>query len=416
MVPGLKKLLELIKATPGDQRLIDRFVSLSLELTSDERVDAMIELAQILATKVPVKAIDIAWGLFKQDRMQPESLKIVATALEALGKNGRAVAVREDLKRLTTHPAGTHEHENARLSIQNAIAATLRGGEEAESPETVQTKTSQKPVSDADLDVRNDDIVPPPSFSLESTGVNADVEKSAGASSNLIPELDLGLPQDKTIDRPVVVEKKDSVDSRSIAALARASAAAPGAGIPEAIPKKEQSSHSKAFNDRLERDSAHQVTRSSSAEPPRGVGMPRPNDPAACRVFVKELIGESRWSDLLLFLDDAFADGSNPLLLELFEVHKLQKIDLQFSGRWIDALVRNRQERRALRFIHQVLIEEPHLAWAKMVQTKLDLITERLRLQKIVWREADGVSALRLQIEQLRPKLGVYVANPPIAS
>lgn len=416
MVPGLKKLLELITATPGDQRLIDRFVSLSLELTSGERVDAMIQLAQILATTAPVKAIDIAWGLFKQDRLQPESLKIVATALDALGKNGRAVAVREGLKRLTTHPAGTQEHENARLSIQNAIAATLRGGGEAESPETVETKTSQKPGSDNDLDLRNDEIVLPTSFSLESTGVEDHVVKSTPASSNLIPELDLELPQSKTIDRPVVVEKKDVVDSRSVAALARASAAAPGAGIPEAIPKKEQSSHSKAFHDRLGRDSAHQVTRSSAAEPPHGVVMPRANDPAACRLFVNELIGESRWSDLLLFFDDAFADGSNPLMLELFEVHQLQKIDLQFSARWIDALVGNRQERRALRFMHQVLTEEPHLAWAKMVKTKLDLISERLRLQKIVWREADGVSTLRLQIEQLRPKLGVYVANPPIAS
>jgi hypothetical protein len=166
MVPGLKKLLELINATPDDQRLIDRFVSLSLELTSVERVDAMIQLAQILATKVPVKAIDIAWGLFKQDRLQPESLKIVATALEALGKNGRALAVREDLKRLTIHPAGTSEHENARLSIQNAIAATLRGGGEAESKETVETKTNQKPVSDSDMGARNGDIVSPPSFSL----------------------------------------------------------------------------------------------------------------------------------------------------------------------------------------------------------------------------------------------------------
>jgi len=416
MVPGLKKLLELINATPDDQRLIDRFVSLSLELTSVERVDAMIQLAQILATKVPVKAIDIAWGLFKQDRLQPESLKIVATALEALGKNGRALAVREDLKRLTIHPAGTSEHENARLSIQNAIAATLRGGGEAESKETVETKTNQKPVSDSDMGARNGDIVSPPSFSLESTGVEADLVKSVPASSNLIPELDLELPQSKTIDPPLVVEKKDIVNSRSIAALARVSAAAPGAGIPEAIPKKEQSSHSKAFHDRLDRDSAHQVTRSSSAEPPRGAGMPGPNDPAACRVFVKELIGESRWSDLLLFFDDAFTDASNPLMLELFEVHQLQKIDLQFSARWIDALVGNRQERRALRFIHQVLTEEPHHAWAKMVKTKLDLISERLRLQKIVWREADGVSTLRLQIEQIRPKLGVYVANPPIAS
>jgi hypothetical protein len=414
MVPGLKKLLELIKATPGDQRLIDRFVSLSLELTSAERVDAMIELAQILATKVPVKAIDIAWGLFKQDRLQPESLKIVATALEALGKNGSAVAVREDLNRLTSHPAGTHEHESARLSIQQAIAATLRG--DAESLETVETKTTQKPVKDEDLAVRNGDILSPPSFSLESTGVNAGVEKSAGVSPNLIPELDLELSKSNAIDRPVVVEKKDAIDSRSMAALARASAAAPGAGIPEAIPKKEQSSHSKAFHDRLERDSAHQVTRSSAAEPPRGLAMPSANDPAACRLFVKELIGESRWTDLILFFDDVFPGGSNPLMLELFEVHQLQKIDLQFSARWIDALVGNRQERRALRFIHQVLTEEPHLAWAKMVKTKLDLISERLRLRKIVWREADGVSTLRLQIEQVRPKLGVYVAIPPIAS
>lgn len=416
MVPGLKKLLELISTTPGDQRLVDRFVSLSLELTSGERVDAMIQLAQILATKVPVKAIDIAWGLFKQDRLQPESLKIVATALEALGKNGRAVAVREDLNRLTSHPAGTHEHESARLSIQQAVAATLHEGDDNEFPETVETKTSQKPVKDEDLGVRNGDIVASPSFSLEATGVSGDVAKSLPESSTLIPELDFKPPQNKAIDHPVVVEKKEAIDSRSIAALARASSTAPGAGIPEAIPKKEQSSHSKAFHDRLDRDSAHQLTRSSAAEPPRGVAMPRPNDPAACRVFVKELIGESRWSDLLLFFDEAFHDKSNSLMLELFEVHQLSKIDLQFSARWIDTLVGNRQERRALRFIHKVLTEEPHLAWAQMVKTKLDLISERLGLQKIAWREADGVSTLRLQIEQIRPKLGVYVANPPIAS
>jgi hypothetical protein len=144
--------------------------------------------------------------------------------------------------------------------------------------------------------------------------------------------------------------------------------------------------------------------------------MPSPRDPAACRVFVKELISESRWSDLLLFFDEVFEDRGDPLMVELFHAHKLAKIDLEFAARWVDSLIANRQERRALRFMHQLLIDEPHLSWAKMVKSKLDLVTERLRLRAISWREAEGVSALRLQIEQVRPKLGLYIALPPMAS
>lgn len=416
MVPGLKKLLELIKATPGDQRLVDRFVSLSLELTSDERVDAMIQLAQILATDAPVKAIDIAWGLFKQDRLQPESLKVVATALEALGKKSKAIAVREDLKRLTIHPAGTHEHESARESIQRAIVAALAGNAGGDFADGAQTKTSQKPADNRDHETSRVNHVEAPSFSLESTGVNADVAKVPSAGPQVPPEVNYTPPQRQVIEPQEKVGKKDVVDVDPIASVARASAAAPGAGIPEAIPKKEPSNHSKAFHERLERESAHQVTRSSAAESLRSVIMPRPSDAPACRLLVKELISSGRWADLLSFFYEAFEDKSDPLIIEIFQTHQLKKVDIQFAALWIDALVWSRQERRALRFMHQLLIEEPQLAWAKMVRSKADLVTERLRLMPITWHEADGVSALRLQIEQLRPKLGVYVATPSIAS
>ena len=109
--------------------------------------------------------------------------------------------------------------------------------------------------------------------------------------------------------------------------------------------------------------------------------------------------------------------GSNvQLLMIIFEKHNLQRIDIRFAGRWIDILVAGGQERRALRYIQQKLIEEESLTWARVCWPKIQTIRNRLELTHFDWRESDGVRALRQRVNELRPKLFCYLVAQQKAS
>jgi hypothetical protein len=224
----------------------------------------------------------------------------------------------------------------------------------------------------------------------------------------------------QTVDVKPVPENKQDGEHRlpmqraaTDGSVARPSVEAPGAGIPEAIPAKEESRHAMLSVNQTSRSrqgSAMQEESKSRILRPRSMST----DDRVRRL--SDLIVAEEWESFLELLGHSFPTAEEPRLLKLFETHKLHRIDIRFASWWIDILIVARQERRALRFILQQLNDEPHLAWARMVWPKIKIMRESLNLTDFDWRESDGVAALRDGICGMNHRLGCYWVTPPIAS
>jgi hypothetical protein len=128
-------------------------------------------------------------------------------------------------------------------------------------------------------------------------------------------------------------------------------------------------------------------------------------------------IASEDWEAVLVSLNVDLGVASNvQFLLATFERHKLERIDIRFAGCWIDALIADGQERRALRYIQQKLTEEESLTWARVCWPKIQIIRYRLELSHCDWRESDGVTILRKRVNELRPKLLCYLVVQKKAS
>jgi hypothetical protein len=400
VAPGLKKILDLIKSAPTDERLLDRYLSLAGELPNLERGDAMIQVTRILIPKMPTKALELAWNLFRSGQLEQEALAAMASVLEALGKSGKAAALRVDAMHITSHPSGSRENEEARRRIDTTVSL-IQGGTKKQFLVDSATATNNKPSASRFSEPASREIPSDPPLTKKPESADKNVE--AAHTSHMPVAMTMDLAADSTSE---LNQAQFDLDAQS--GLVSDGAASTEAGIPTAIPRKEPSRHSKAVMERLVQTQASVATDSRPFDFQPGPQYPSPLDSEACQQYVKELVLGNKWSEILAFFDATFESLENPLLLTLFEDHKLTKIDIQFAQLWIDILIANHQERRALRLIHQTLIDEPHLTWAKMLRPRVERIIERLCLGNLDWNEADGVMSLRKKIAILRPKTFVY--------
>ena len=416
MAPGLRKILDLIKATPNDQRLLSRYVSLANELSDAERCEAIIEAAGVLATKAPQAAIELAWGLFKSGKLEQEALVTMASAMESLGKSGKAAAIRVDAIRLTSHPVGSKENEDARRRIDTAIGLSQQKSKSQFSVDGV-TKTNNN-FAGENANPPSQPVQIKPSTPLkaeplvsEPPAVPAKVQK-VPVAAHAEPDATAMPPGVKKTTAQTAPQFDLDAASNAAEVLPRSTEA----GIPEAIPPKEPSNHSKAFLSRMARTQSSIASRDPGIKNSKMGPLPSPQDQDACHRYVKALAEANRWDDILAFIYEGFEGLNNPFLIVLFETHSFSKIDIQFFAAWLDVLIANQHERRALRLCLQILNDEPQLSWAKMILPRIETITGRLCLQEMHWREAEGVAALRKKISRLQPKSLIYPVLPTIGS
>jgi len=420
MVPGLKRILDLIKASPNDPRLVDRYLALAGELSDDERVDANLQLALAFTNKFPMQAVDLAWALFKNGEQETESLSVIAHALDSLGKKGRAESLRAEAKRLSQNPRGSDAHERARVSIERTISQT-QGKMLAEFSDENHTKTNSLKVSDQSQSaskglkgVATFDLVDPKNVEVAAPTVLLEVKPVSEKVRDIIPVKEVSAAsQSKNVagegaNSPVAIGNQTASKRQSVA---RVSAAQPGAGIPEAIPRKETSKHSKAILERNEKPAANGSSGTTDLGNHSTKIELRDSFSQNLSRSVQEIVAAKDWEGLLELVETRSIGDVNLSWLEIFQAHRLQKIDVRFAKEWINTLISHKQERRALRFILEILIEEPYLAWARMAKPKVDEICSLLNLRPINWQDSDGVTVLRRQIEQLRPLTGVYVVG-----
>ena len=398
MAPGLLKILDLIKATPSDQRLLSRYLSLANELSDEERSEAIIQAAKVLVTKVPQAALDLSWDLFKSGKLEQDSLVVMASAMEGLGKSGKAAAIRVDAIRLTAHPVGSKENEEARRRIDTTLGSA-QGKPKSQFAIDSVTRTNNNTGPEIVSPVSQLQKSPVQQIKPEKPTISADnvVTKSPQAPEIVqqpIPQFDL----QESSSHPVM-EKKPTA-----------------AGIPEAIPPKQPSNHSKGFLERMVRTQSAVLAGVSSLDEGMESFWPSAQDHSACHSYIKELVQGNRWGEILRFINESFDGLNDPFLITIFEAHHLTKIDIQFVGLWLDILIANCQERRVLRLCLKILTEEPQLSWAKMIRSRIEIITGRLGLGPMDWREADGVISLRRKIATLRPNSLVYPVFPSIGS
>ncbi len=398
MAPGLLKILDLIKATPSDQRLLSRYMSLANELSDEERSEAIIQAAKVLVTKAPQTALELAWGLFKSGKLEQDALIVMASAMEGLGRSGKAAAIRVDAIRLTAHPVGSKENEEARRRIDTTLNSA-QGKPKSQFAIDSVTKTNNNKGSETGtpiIQLPNSQVpqIKPEIQIISTDNVMTKSPEAPAIAQQPGPQFDL-----QESSSPQVVEKKPTA-----------------AGIPEAIPPKQPSNHSKGFLERMVRTQSAVSSGLSSLDEDVESFWPSAQDHSACHRYIKELVEANRWDEILRFINDSFDGLSDPFLITIFETHQLTKIDIQFVGVWLDILIANCQERRALRLCLQLLTEEPQLSWAKMIRSRVEIITGRLGLEAMDWREADGVMALRRKIATLRPNSQVYPVFSSIGS
>ena len=412
MAPGLLRMLDLIKSSPANDRLVDRYLVLVADLKPAERADATLKLAETLIRIAPKRALDIAWGLFKVGTKEEDSLEIIALALETLGKPARAALVRSETQRLKVVPLAYEVSEHLRKSVEESISAAVSGDKGDLSAKLDEVTKGHKPI------LTEAELVASPDIKIEKV---AEIQFDLGAHT---PAPQTVLIQNQTSPERVfssvapqdqLVQTRDSNPVAHRESVARVSAAMPGAGIPEAIPPKEPSRHSMAM---LEKKPAISIQRSQADLLESNID-PYPIEsmaPADLKQRFKELLASENWEILISFLNESSNHWHDPILLDVFPKKRLQMLDVRFAAAWIDILTGARQERRALRFMIHCLIEEPHLAWARMIWSKIKPIQKSLNLNEFDWRESEGVTALRSQIEQLRPRTRCYCVPPLIAS
>ena len=411
MAPGLLRMLDLIKSSPANDRLVDRYLILVADLKPAERTDATLKLAETLMRIAPKRALDIAWGLFKVGATEQESLEIIAGALETLGQPGRAALVRSETQRLKVAPLAYEVSQPLRKSVQESISVAVSGDKGDLSAKLEEVTKGHKPI------LKEADVAASPDVRIEKVAeIQFDLAgKSSTAQTVLI--LDPIVPEyalAKVTQEDQASKTIDVNPAAHRASVARVSAAMPGAGIPEAIPPKEPSRHSMAL---LEKKPAVSIQRNqpdlleSNIDPYSMESMA----PADLKQRFKELLASENWEILISFLNESSTYWHDPILLDVFPKKQLQMLDVRFAGAWIDILTVARQERRALRFMIHCLIEEPHLAWARMIWSKIKPIQKSLNLNEFDWRESEGVTVLRSQIEQLRPRTRCYCVPALIA-
>lgn len=397
MAPGLKKILDLIKTSPKDDRLLSRYISLSNELNEAEQAEATLRVVEVLISKVPEKGLDLAWKLYKSGKFEKEALSNIAVALDTLGKTGKATALRVDADRLQTLPDGSKEKEQARQRIETTVGA-VKGSSKSQFSIDEDTKTNGGVVRDK---------------SMPKSGI---MSGAPATTSSVDPQI---VSKMKEPDLVGLQEKAADVahfDLISKVAPEDPAATTTGAGIPEPIPRKEPSSHSKSILDRLSRTQASVAGSSPVEKQDQAGSIPTSSTPSERVDYIRELISTNSWDELLQYINVSFHGSNDPVLLQILETEALAKIDIQFASLWLDVLIANHQERRAVRHIVQILSEEPHHSWAKMVRPRVDQIVERLGLQSLIWTETEGVSVLRKRIAGLQPMLRVYPILPAIGS
>ena len=428
MGPGLLRILDRIKANPSDTMLVDRFLVLAADTPEHERVEATLGLARALLAKSPRRSIEICWMVYKSGLRDVESLAIISDALEGLGKPNKAAIIRSEMRRLTSDKLSEDAKSLARLTIEEHVTNTLSGLDDRVVPQFNDlTKSNHLAVAKLDLDLIPPvpDQAPSQLSELSSVTTVAAMDPPPIMSLSLDPESGVmpgAAPARTVLIDPVAesaraariakINVKSALNIMPVSQKAQPVVAVPAAGIPEAIPPKEPSRHSMAISD--QRPSAYsqdssQHSKTSFSDHSGGKIMSRKSmSPEERRQRLSDLIIAEEWESVLELLRVSFATADDPILLSVFEDHKLARIDIRFAGWWLDILIAARQERRAIRFIIQQLNDEPHLAWARMMWPKVSVIRDILELNEIDWRESDGVVALRDRIASLRPRVGCY--------
>ena len=416
--PGLARLLDIIKSNPTDTVLVDRFLVLAADTPEYERVDAVLRLGGALIQTAPRRAIEVSWMVYKSGLRDMESLVLISDALDRLGKKEKAERIRLEAKRLVSGKLSNDDKSVSRITIEEHVTMVIAGAPEPAA------KISGSFVSDLVGEPTRSNFLPLAHFDIETTpptneNIVVKVFSVSDFKLDLAPATVLLPPESKPVEKPKSVEMPVAVDpapvQRALAegSVARVSVEAPGAGIPEAIPAKEQSRHAMLSVNQTS------VSRQGSAlrEPALSrIVKSRAMSPDERMRRLTDLIAAEEWESFLELLGHSYPTAEEPRLLKLFEGHKLYRIDIRFASWWIDILIVARQERRGMRFILQQLSEEPHLAWARMIWPKIKIMRETLNLTDFDWRESDGVAALRDRISGMNHRMGCYWVIPPIAS
>jgi hypothetical protein len=416
--PGLARLLDIIKSNPADTILVDRFLVLAADTPEYERAEAVLRLGRALIQDAPRKAIEVSWMVYKSSLRDMESLAVIGDALDRLGKNEKADRIRLEARRLASGKLSDDDKSVSRITIEEHVTMVLSGGADPVA------KTSGPSVSDFVGEPTKSNFLPLAHFDLESTPPTnenlvikpfqvKDSKLDMASATVLLPS------ENKAPDKPPAGDKAVAVMPSSVnqvsaeGSVARVSVAAPGAGIPEAIPAKEESRHVMLSLNQTSRSRQGSAIRENAQS---HLIRPRSMTPDERMRRLTDLIAAEEWESFLELLGHSYPTAEDPRLLKLFETQKLYRIDIRFASWWIDILIVARQERRALRFILQQLNDEPHLAWARMVWPKVKIMRESLNLSDFDWRESDGVAALRDRICGMNHRLGCYWVTPPIAS
>lgn len=446
MGPGLVKILNLIKAKPSETMLIDRFLVLASDLGEYERVDATLKLATSLILAQPRRAIEVAWMTYKSGNKTRECLEIIVGALEKLERFEKVAAIKNELLKTDSLLVTEEVKDLAKITIEEHIANVVSGAADPEisrqnhidsfkssSEETSSFKLQSSPV----VDLGHIDIAPVMQFKIPD--VASDPLLPTSEARNRVTEIDSRNQRKMfslTQESPLVdggerveagIQEPQKIDS-----IVRISFNEPNEGIPEAIPPKESSqlsskfmedaarlNHKKPKSDPLKSDDREGYSDSNQARAKKkrkdylSVDSDESKDESVISeksLFDSFVVAISRedWERVLEDVERYIKLYGGEKLLAYFENRKLYQIDLRFSSAWVDLLLRTQQERRALRFLIQKLSEEPQLAWAKMVWSKIPSITDALDLTPIHWREAEGVAVLRNKLATQTTRLGCY--------
>ena len=457
MSPGILKLLRAIESRPSESKLIDRFMMLVHEGPEEERSAARTQLGKILVEINPIRAIEIVFQEYKNGISRAANVAIIIKALVALKMPDRSAIVRNEMMRYWDKQLSQDDRNLAQLAIEEQVGVvlsnaanknlTLEGANPLVNPsisndlsfsvdfglglvpnlgavpaltEEIQYTLDETFLTQSQMQsLTSHHIVEPvhesepmhlaePSDNAETVQIARPV--NIGAAVN-IPEKKLGKlelisrgPTEGAIESP-------ELDLGSMGrGDVRMSVSSSGAGIPEPISPPKVSQYAQKIQ-------GGSLLVGKQMPQARGQIQRQSNTSIHGRENIVSQIEAGEWEEVLSVLEHDFSLQTDfEFLKGIFEQNKLERVDIRFAEWWIDILVECADERRAMRYIQQKLLNESNISWAQMCWPKVLLIRDRLELSHVEWDESEGVASLRRATFELKPRLLSYWIVPSKAS
>ena len=161
---------------------------------------------------------------------------------------------------------------------------------------------------------------------------------------------------------------------------------------------------------KIEPQAAIQPVVGDSAKEVKGAAASAPLTMTMARARMRELIKGQDWEALWHLMERYFSDRPDSDVMRIAREAQVYKVDLRFTGWWMDMLIADGRALYALSFAVSLMREQPHIAWARMAYARIPTILKKLRLRRITWREQDGVGDLLLKLEMGRLRTPASVA------